>query len=326
MITLSKLKPLIRNRVFIIIFSIATAVLSMFCFAPLFLNIYDSSSSVVNEHLNTQLVRSGVLFGIARFINGTISLAQSLEFSVAVASINPLEILAPVNDFIARISNVSMIAVSSVLLQKFLLKIFIWISFFILIPVSSLLLLFSAIFKDNLSKLLRSLSLRFFVFSLLVAFTIPISVYLSIGIEKSILSSTIDESMNALNEDNKSMIDINKNLLSITNSDLTSSNDSDLDSEKLSDNAGLLDKTKNLFSSGYDSVGEFFSSINLYAKVKDTLTALQLKVESTSNYFIKMLLIIFITTLLIPVGTFFILKAAFTTIFRSLSDFKRDNI
>ena len=325
MITVSTLKSVIRSRIFIIIFSILLAIFSMLCLTPLFINIYDSNSSLVNEHLNTQLVRSGVLFGIARFINGTISLAQSLEFSVAVASINPLEILAPVNDFMERISNASMIAVSSVLLQKFLLKIFIWIAFFILIPVSSLLLLFSAIFKDNLSKLLRSLSIRFFAFSLIVAFTIPISVYLSIGIEKGILSSTIDESMNALNEDNKSMIDINNNLLSITNNDLGNISESNTD-ENLTNNTGLLDKTKNLFSSSYDNVGEFFSSINLYAKVKDTLTALQLKVENTSNYFIKMLLIIFITTLLIPVGTFFILKSAFTTIFKSVSDFKKDNI
>ena len=325
MITVSTLKSVIRSRIFIIIFSILLAIFSMLCLTPLFINIYDSNSSLVNEHLNTQLVRSGVLFGIARFINGTISLAQSLEFSVAVASINPLEILAPVNDFMERISNASMIAVSSVLLQKFLLKIFIWIAFFILIPVSSLLLLFSAIFKDNLSKLLRSLSIRFFAFSLIVAFTIPISVYLSIGIEKGILSSTIDESMNALNEDNKSMIDINNNLLSITNNDLGDVSESNTD-KNLTNNIGLLDKTKNLFSSSYDNVGEFFSSINLYAKVKDTLTALQLKVENTSNYFIKMLLIIFITTLLIPVGTFFILKSAFITIFKSVSDFKKDNI
>ena len=325
MITVSTLKSVIRSRIFIIIFSILLAIFSMLCLTPLFINIYDSNSSLVNEHLNTQLVRSGVLFGIARFINGTISLAQSLEFSVAVASINPLEILAPVNDFMERISNASMIAVSSVLLQKFLLKIFIWIAFFILIPVSSLLLLFSAIFKDNLSKLLRSLSIRFFAFSLIVAFTIPISVYLSIGIEKGILSSTIDESMNALNEDNKSMIDINNNLLSITNNDLGDVSESNTD-ENLTNNTGLLDKTKNLFSSSYDNVGEFFSSINLYAKVKNTLTALQLKVENTSNYFIKMLLIIFITTLLIPVGTFFILKSAFITIFKSVSDFKKDNI
>ena len=325
MITVSTLKSVIRSRIFIIIFSILLAIFSMLCLTPLFINIYDSNSSLVNEHLNTQLVRSGVLFGIARFINGTISLAQSLEFSVAVASINPLEILAPVNDFMERISNASMIAVSSVLLQKFLLKIFIWIAFFILIPVSSLLLLFSAIFKDNLSKLLRSLSIRFFAFSLIVAFTIPISVYLSIGIEKGILSSTIDESMNALNEDNKSMIDINNNLLSITNNDLDNVSESNTD-KNLTNNIGLLDKTKNLFSSSYDNVGEFFSSINLYAKVKDTLTALQLKVENTSNYFIKMLLIIFITTLLIPVGTFFILKSAFITIFKSVSDFKKDNI
>lgn len=326
MITLSKLKSVIRSRIFIIVFSILLTIFSMLCLAPFFINIYDSNSNLVNEHLNTQLIRSGVLFGIARFINGTISLAQSLQFSVAVASINPLEILAPVNDFIERISNASMLAVSSVLLQKFLLKIFIWIAFFILIPISSLLLLFSAIFKDNLSKLLRSLSLRFFAFSLIVAFTIPISVYLSIGIEKGILSSTINESMNALNEDNKSMIDINSNLLSITNNELDDVNDKNIVDKNLADDTGLLDKTKNLFTSGYDSVGEFFSSINLYDKAKDTLNALQLKVENTSSYFIKMLLIIFITTLLIPIATFFILKAAFTTIFKSVSDFKKNNI
>ena len=326
MITLSTLKSVIKSRVFIIVFSILLAIFSMLCLTPIFINIYDSNSSLVNEHLNTQLMRSGVLFGIARFINGTISLAQSLQFSVAVASINPLEILAPVNDFIERISNVSMIAVSSVLLQKFLLKIFMWIAFFILIPISSILLLCSAIFKDNLSKILRLLSVRFFVFSLLVAFTIPISVYLSIGIERSILASTIDESMNALNEDNKSMIDINNNLLSIANNDLeTTLKGSNVDKNEVN-NSGLLDKTKNIFTSGYDNIGEFFSSINLYAKAKDTLTALQLKVENTSSYFIKMLLIIFITTLLIPVGTFFILKASFTTIFKSVSDFKKDNI
>jgi hypothetical protein len=71
------------------------------------------------------LVQAVSAYGVARIVNGTLSLLQSVEISVPVvggAAISPLEVLSPWNDLIDRFSILMEIAIGSLVLQKIFIE------------------------------------------------------------------------------------------------------------------------------------------------------------------------------------------------------------
>ena len=76
------------------------------------------------EYLNESMTRTLVTFGIARALNGVISVAQGTEVAIEPAGVGvnfaPGEILDPVNDMIERFSWVMLSASASLGLQQFL--------------------------------------------------------------------------------------------------------------------------------------------------------------------------------------------------------------
>ena len=85
------------------------------------------------DYSEKTLTRSLIVFGIARGINGVISVAQGTEISFQPVGVGvnftPGEILDPVNDLIERFSMVMLISSSSIGIQKVLLDMCRW-SFF----------------------------------------------------------------------------------------------------------------------------------------------------------------------------------------------------
>ena len=67
---------------------------------------------------------AAIIYGVARSINGVISLIQSAEISAIVGSVRPGELLDPMNDLIERFSSVMAWSLSSLVLQKVLLSVF----------------------------------------------------------------------------------------------------------------------------------------------------------------------------------------------------------
>lgn len=83
------------------------------------------------SQLDDALTRALVGFGIARTLNGVISVAQGTEFAVQPAGIgvnfSPGEILDPINDLVERFSWVMLAASTSIGIQKILLQVSSWV-------------------------------------------------------------------------------------------------------------------------------------------------------------------------------------------------------
>jgi hypothetical protein len=85
---------------------------------------------------------AAIIYGVARSINGVISLIQSAELGAIVGSIHPGELLDPINDLIERFSSVMAWSLSSLVLQKILLSVFSSHSFKIIFTICCALMLF----------------------------------------------------------------------------------------------------------------------------------------------------------------------------------------
>ena len=78
---------------------------------------------------------AAIIYGVARSINGVISLIQSAEIGAIVGSVRPGELLDPMNDLIERFSSVMAWSLSSLVLQKVLLSVFSSYSFKVIFTV-----------------------------------------------------------------------------------------------------------------------------------------------------------------------------------------------
>ena len=87
---------------------------------------------------------AAIIYGVARSINGVISLIQSAEISAIVGSVRPGELLDPMNDLIERFSSVMAWSLSSLVLQKVLLSVFSSYSFKVIFTIFTT-------FKNNMS-------------------------------------------------------------------------------------------------------------------------------------------------------------------------------
>jgi hypothetical protein len=84
---------------------------------------------------------AAIIYGVARSINGVISLIQSAEIGPIYASVRPGELLDPMNDLIERFSSVMAWSLSSLVLQKVLLSVFSSYSFKVIFTICCALML-----------------------------------------------------------------------------------------------------------------------------------------------------------------------------------------
>lgn len=84
---------------------------------------------------------AAIIYGVARSINGVISIIQSAEISAIVGSVRPGELLDPMNDLIERFSSVMAWSLSSLVLQKVLLSVFSSYSFKVIFTICCALML-----------------------------------------------------------------------------------------------------------------------------------------------------------------------------------------
>ncbi len=91
----------------------------------IFLSWSDYMDRASKNSVDGILVQAVSAYGVARIVNGTISLLQSVEISVPViggAAISPLEVLSPWNDLIDRFSILMEVSIGSLVLQKILIE------------------------------------------------------------------------------------------------------------------------------------------------------------------------------------------------------------
>lgn len=122
-----------------------------------------------SSDIKASIASAGLIYGTARGINALVSLLQGTELNIVLVTLSVGEVLDPVNDLIERFSEVILVALGSLALQKILLAVVSHTMFNILLSIVAICTGLSLFLGSPtvLSALLRAfLGIAFFRFSL----------------------------------------------------------------------------------------------------------------------------------------------------------------
>ena len=163
-----------------------------------FLKPIDHSSQ---SQLDSALTRAMIGFGLARTLNGVISVAQGTEFAVQPAGVgvnfSPGEILDPINDLVERFSWVMLLATSSIGVQKILLEVSSWMGISLLLGGAGLFFLLTRMRNSALASL-ADIAGKLLLLMLLVRFLIPLGSLANDWVYKQFLEPRFEESSQQL--------------------------------------------------------------------------------------------------------------------------------
>lgn len=189
--------------------------LSLLIIVAIIFNLTQSLDTSSKEHIDKAFNRALIAFGIAKTLNGVISVAQGTEIAIQPAGIGvnltPGQILDPVNDLIERFSWVMLASTTSLGIQKIFLSMSNWPAFtYILLIFLLTALVFLFVKKRNYFHL-RIFILRMALLLIILRFAVPITgltneaVY-HVFLEKEYVTSTRElestaEQIGQLNQD-----------------------------------------------------------------------------------------------------------------------------
>lgn len=140
--------------------------LVILCWLPQF-NLY------IIDFIDQALLQSSLVYASARGVNGAISLLQSAEVGIGIASIEPAQLLDPVNDLAEYIAGVMRFAIGSLFIQRILYTVSSGLLFSITFSVGAVVYIacdYRGYLKNINSRLLTSLIiLRFLVPAIILA-------------------------------------------------------------------------------------------------------------------------------------------------------------
>ena len=135
----------------------------------------DSSKHYVDNAFNRALIS----FGVAKTLNGVISVAQGTEVAIQPAGVGvnfaPGQILDPINDLVERFSWVMLASSTSLGIQKIFLTMSIWPAFNYALICFILLGLFLIFIETKKHFHMRILILRISLLLIVLRFAVPIT-------------------------------------------------------------------------------------------------------------------------------------------------------
>ena len=151
------------------------------------LDLLDAGAS---RHTMGVMMESLAAFGIARVLNGVISVLQSVQLSIGVASVTVGEALDPLNDLVEMYATLMKLSIGSLIIQNILLEIVSTLFFKVLIAVAGLLLVVSVLLRGLAAS---ALPFRLFVFSVFLHFAVVLAVGCSSLVDSFILEQRLAE-------------------------------------------------------------------------------------------------------------------------------------
>jgi hypothetical protein len=153
--------------------------LSLLFIVAIIFNLSQTLDTSSKEHIDKAFNRALIAFGIAKTLNGVISVAQGTEVAIQPAGIGvnltPGQILDPVNDLIERFSWIMLASTTSLGIQKVFLSMSNWPAFsYSLLGI----LLFALVFvfiKNRRFFHLRIFVLRIALLLVILRFAVPVT-------------------------------------------------------------------------------------------------------------------------------------------------------
>jgi len=173
----------------------------------------------IGENYTEQgLKRALITYGVARGLNGVISVAQGTEVAIEPLGVGltlaPGQILDPVNDLVERFSWVVLASGASLGIQRVLIQVTSWIWFSLFV---SALLISAIVFmwrtdtaKDKVDKdKVRDALYRMAVIFLIIRFAIPVIAIVNEGLYIAFLSPQYEEAKQSLQQTSDKLEQIN---------------------------------------------------------------------------------------------------------------------
>ena len=277
--------------------------LALLFIAAIVLNLNQTLDTSSKQHIDKAFNRALITFGIAKSLNGVISVAQGTEIAIQPAGIGinltPGQILDPVNDLVERFSWIMLASTTSLGIQKVFLTMSIWPAF------SYLLLAFLALgfillfIKSRKYFHFRILVLRISLLLIVIRFVVPFSglaneLIYQVFLENEYVTSTktletAAQEIGQLNEiEQYSQLDNKKNSV-----------------KKIS----FWQSAKDL----YNSTAETLDINKRIEKYKEAAT-------ETTRHIVNLIVVFLFQTIIIPLGFIFFIYVMFKYIVRL--DFK----
>lgn len=265
----------------------------LFVLAIIF-NLNQALDTSSKQHIDKAFNRALITFGIAKTLNGVISVAQGTEVAIQPAGIGinltPGQILDPVNDLVERFSWIMLASTTSLGIQKIFLTMSIWPAFTYFLA-SFLLLGLIVLFSRNRKYYhLRTFILRTSMLLIILRFAVPFS-----GLANEYIYSVFLEKEYTVSTENL---------------------------ETTAQQIGQLNKSEQFNQpdikkkSVWESARAFYNSTSEMLDINKKIDAYTQAATETTNNIVNLIVVFLLQTLIIPLGFIFILYALFKYILK----------
>lgn len=142
------------------------------------------------EYINNSLVSAGTSFGVAKLFNATVSVLSTITLSVpVVGSIQIGELLDPLNDLVEDFSSVMKYAISSLLIQKFLVEIFQTVHFKVFLLISGI----AFVLTKYAFGQYRAITYKVFLFAVMCKFAIAAVALGSSSVDRAFIDEALQK-------------------------------------------------------------------------------------------------------------------------------------
>lgn len=279
------------------------AVASLFCLAAALVSFFilpavlgfsspaqGSYAGSLQATLDIRLATAAAFFASTKVIAGVLTLLGSVEVELSAvfagANINPMMVFSPLASSINKLSDLFLLAMGAIVLQKVLMVAGGWLAFKVLTPLTLILGAASLWTKEATAERLKKAVFTFAAVAVIAGLTIPLSVELGGGLEKYFLADMVAEAELNLSESTESLNNIQLELSA---------------AEEMS----FWEKAKNTLN--YQKILE---------KAQTSLESVAESIKATAKSLINILIVISITTIILPVGTMIVLWMLLKSLFK----------
>jgi len=231
-----------------------------------------------SDYAEATFNRALVAFGIAKGLNGVISVAQGTEVALQPAGIGvnftPGEILDPINDLIEQFSWIMLASTASIGIQKILLAISIWPWFSGFVIFLLLLVVLSYWYKPLQQSSWRPLLIKSMLVFVFLRFSVPLIAIGSEFVYSQFLSAQYIEATQELEKTTDKISSINK-----------------VDEKNLSDS-----KSKSVWQSAKEMYGSAAAAMDISARIDRYKQA----ATDATKYAINLIVVFIFQTILFP--------------------------
>ena len=270
--------------------------LSLLFIVAIVLNLTQTLDLSSKQYIDKSFNRALITFGIAKTLNGVISVAQGTEIAIQPAGIGvnltPGQILDPVNDLVERFSWVMLASTTSLGIQKVFLTMSVWPAFGYFLDVTLILGLILLFTKTK--NHLRVLFLRISLLVIALRFIVPVTGLINESVYYVFLENEYETSTKQL--------------------EFTTEEIGQLNNEESFNQPNIKKK------SVWESAKEFYKSTSEMLDVNIKIEKYKKAATESTQHIVNLIVVFLFQTLLIPLGFLLLLYNLFKYIVKI--DFK----